>query len=137
MNIYLKIGVIAAVAGAMMSISCQSKVNCSELVGAYTANKGEYRDVIDIRNDGIYVHTYRLDPQGPELTTTNKWTCETRDGESYISFEEFVPGLDFTNRSLDKDIREKPGFWVVEVEKSFGKVMLRPNPDINRFYVKL
>lgn len=128
--------IMLAITGSLFCAGCHTKIDRADLVGIFTANTAAHRDVIDVRDDGTYVHTYRLDPQGSEITTTNKWTCETNDEATRITFDGFVWGTDFVQPNLSKEKREEPSFWDVEVEKSFGKVRLRINPDVHQYYVK-
>lgn len=116
---------------------CHSKIDSTELVGTFTANPATYKDLIDIRKDGTYVHIYHLNPQGQEITSTNKWSCETNDGEMRLTFQKYVWGTDFVQPNLSTAERAKPGFWDVEVEKSFGTVRLRIHPDVREYYVKV
>jgi hypothetical protein len=129
--------IIFTIIGSVFCVGCQAKIDRADLVGVYRADSGTYPDVIDVRDNGSYVHSYHLNPQGVEITTTNKWTCETNDGVMRITFEEFVWGVDFVQPNLSKAKREGPSFWDVEVERSFGKLRLRINSDVRQFYVKV
>jgi hypothetical protein len=75
-------------------------------------------------------------PQQPELVSTNTWTCESAGGETRITFERFLWGLEFVQPNLTREQREMPGFWIVEAEKSAGRVRFRIHPDVNEYYVK-
>jgi hypothetical protein len=128
--------IMLAIIGGLFCAGCHNKIDRSDLIGSFIANPSTQRDIIDIRDDGTYIHTFHLSPQGLEITSTNKWTCETADGATRITFQGFVWGTDFVQPNLNKEKREEPSFWDVEVEKSFWKIKLRINPDVHEFYVK-
>jgi hypothetical protein len=128
--------IMLAITGGLFCAGCHTKIDRADLAGTFTANTATYRDIIDIRDDGTYVHTCHLDPQGMEITSTNKWAYETSDGVTRITFQGFVWGMDFIQPNLSKEQRGKPSFWDVEVEKSFRTLRLRINPDVHQFYVK-
>jgi hypothetical protein len=128
--------IMLAITGGLFCAGCHTKTNRADLVGTFTANTGASRDIIDIREDGTYVHTYHLYPQGTEIVSTGNWTYKTSDGVTRITFREFVWGADFVQPNLSKRQREQPSFWDVEVQKSFGTVRLRIDPDVHEFYVK-
>ena len=128
--------IMLAITGGLFCAGCHTKVQRVDLVGTFTANTATYRDIIDIRDDGTYMHTYHLDPQGTEIVSTGTWTYKTSDGVTRITFREFVWGTDFVQPDLSKSQREQPSFWIVEAQKSLGTVRLRIDPDVREFYVK-
>ena len=128
--------IMLAIIGSLFCAGCHNKKVRSDLIGSFTANTSTQRDLIDIRDDGTYVHTFHLNPQGFEIISTNKWTCEISNGAMRITFEKFIWAAEFTPPNFSKEQRETPSFWDVEVEKSFGKVKLRIDPDVHEYYIK-
>ena len=128
--------VMIVIVGGLFCVGCHAKIDRADFVGTFVANSGTNRDIIDIRENGTYVHTYHFDPLGTEIISTNKWTCETSERETRITFEKFIWASDFIPSNFSKDQRATPSFWDVKVEKGFWKVKLRIDPDVNQFYVK-
>ena len=118
--------------------SCQSNleysVDCNELIGKYTADSGEYPDIIEIYKDGTYLHIYHLYPQEPEIKTENKWSCEIKSDKTFITFNKFVFGTDFNVNT--EEFRERPRFWVTVVDKYKGKIRIHLPHDFFSYYIK-
>jgi hypothetical protein len=128
--------VALATIALLLCSGCNTEVNCGDVIGTFRANSGAYRDIIEVGSDGTYVHTFHVDPQGPELVSRGKWTCEGVRVGTRITFEEFMWGTDFGPRDLTREQRQMPGFWIGDVEKSAGRVEIVIDPDVHELYVK-
>jgi hypothetical protein len=100
------------------------------VVGRYQANHAKGVDYIDLRPDGTYLYYYKGE-DGKILTNTNTWKFERVNGKPTITFSKFVFGLPGYGS-------QKPGFWVVEVQRSFvaGNLRLCIDPDLGYYYLK-
>ena len=136
--------IIVAILVSVCFISCMDvdlfdfndyDIGCHELSGRYVADSGDYPDIIEIRNDGTYSHTYHLYPDTPEITTQGSWSCQRRDGKTYITFGEFVLGTDF-DMSQKKPLRESPGFYTTDVHIHRGTVRICLPHDYYSYWVK-
>ena len=107
---------------------CSQKIDRSELIGKYFANHGKAIDTIELKPDGTYIYYYNSD-NGNILSYINRWTFDYENKEPRITFEKFIFGLP------GYSIRG-PGYWDVEVEKSWGKIRLCIDTDLNFYYEK-
>jgi hypothetical protein len=124
--------------GCLFFGGCQSNITyevaCHELIGKYTADSGEYPDVIEIYKDGTYSHIYHLYPQESGIKTENKWSCEIKSGKTLITFNDFVFGTDFNVNT--EEFRERPRFWVTVVDRYKEKIRIHLPHDFFSHYVK-
>ena len=113
-----------------VSIGCTKAIDRSMVVGKYYANHKKAVDSLDLNSDGTYVYYYKA-PDGKEFKNINKWEFEYVEGKPTITFLQFIFGLPGYGSP-------KPGFWSVEVQKTFwrGKLRLCIDPDLGYFYVK-
>jgi hypothetical protein len=109
---------------------CGKAIDRSMVVGIYYANHKKGVDSLEVKTDGTYEYHYKA-PDGKEFRNTNRWEFEYSEGKPMITF------LDFTF-ALPGYGSKKPGFWIVEVQKSFwgSKLRLCIDPDLNYYYVK-
>jgi hypothetical protein len=100
------------------------------VIGRYVANHQKGLDYLELKTDGTYILNFKSS-DGKEFINTNQWEFEYRDGNPWITFSGFVFGLPGYGT-------QKPGFWLVEVEKSFltGNLRLCIDPDLNYYYEK-
>jgi len=108
---------------------CPSKVSRAELIGRYDANVPEGKDMLRVRADGTYDHTYAR-PGGVEHTETSTWMLEPdeADGEK-VTFNDFT----FQIAPYKSD---RPGFWPARPSKRFGKIRFEINDDMRLYYTK-
>ncbi len=82
----------ALVAGAfLLAVGCASRptIDRGEISGLYGLNRGENSDLLELRHDGTYTHSY-LSAQGVKRTSQSRWSLEPFDGAQRITLEEFV-----------------------------------------------
>jgi len=133
------LGVIVTITSCLFFIGCNLfvdyDVECHDLMGRYVADSGDYPDIIEIFDDSTYSHTYHLYPQTPEVTTLNKWSCESENGETYIIFDNFIFGADF-DMGENKKTKETPAFFKTGVHKYHGIIRICLPLDYYSYYVK-
>jgi hypothetical protein len=114
----------------VVNIGCTSTIDRSMVIGKYYANHKKGVDSLELRSDGTYLYYYKA-PDGKELKNTNKWEFEYVEGKATITFLQFIFGLPGYGSP-------KPGFWTVQVQKTFwrGELRLCIDPDLAYFYVK-
>jgi hypothetical protein len=110
-------------------------IGCHELSGRYVADSGDYPDIIEIRDDGTYSHTYHLYPNTPEITTQGSWSCQIRDGKTDITFRNFLFGTDF-DMSEEKPLRETVRSYTTNVHIHRGTVRICLPHDYYSYWVK-
>jgi hypothetical protein len=100
------------------------------IIGKYKANHNKGEDLLELKEDGTYIYQF-ITPDGKEIKNTNKWELEYLEGRPIITFLRF-------SSALSKYSSQRPGFWIVEVEKSFfnGNIRLCIDPDLGYYYVK-
>jgi hypothetical protein len=100
------------------------------VIGKYYANHNKAVDSLEIKPDGTYVYYYKA-PDGKEFTNINRWEFEYTKGKPTITFSQFTFGLPGYGSP-------KPGFWIVEVQRTFWGRELRLciDPDLGYFYVR-
>ena len=111
---------------AGMACADQRPIERSALVGTYVLNRGEASDVIEVRADGTYVHSYKT-TDGVTHTGQDRWYLEPLDGEQRITFEGFVfglPGRGVGGRSV----------WNVATERVAGSIRLGVDEDLGLWY---
>ena len=122
---------VAAVGFACFTLasltSCSKPIDRAGLIGTYTANHGKGLDVLELRDDGTYVHSYQS-AGGVILTNSSNWE---------VSLEHDISRITFSKFSFTFDVGSKvSGFWDVEVERSGKKLRLVIDPDLNYYYEK-
>ena len=110
-------------------------IGCDELDGRYVADSGDFTDIIEIRNDRTYSHTYHLYPNTPEITSQGSWSCRRLEGKTEITFSKFVFGTDF-DMGQKKPLRETPSFYITNVHIHHGKVRISLPHDYYSYWVK-
>jgi hypothetical protein len=120
-------GTIALLVAAFCT-SCGRKLEPADLIGRYVSNRGAATDVVELRADGTYVHTFGI-PGKPPFVNTNRWEFQYRKGEPRLTFWEFV-------FKSTKGPIGGPAIWDVEIERSRGRLRLCISPDLDHYYVK-
>jgi hypothetical protein len=110
-------------------------IGCHELSGRYVADSGDYPDIIEIRDDGTYSHTFHLYPNTPEITTQGSWSCRRRNGKTLITFGDFLFGKDF-DMGEEKPYRERSVFYTTNVHIHRGTVRICLPHDYYSYWVK-
>ena len=113
---------------ANMACADQRPIERSALVGTYVLNRGEASDVIEVRADGTYVHSYKT-TGGVTHTSQDRWYLDPLDGEQRITFEGFVfalPGRGSGGRNS----------WDVAIERVAGSIRLGVDEDLGLWYQK-
>lgn len=113
-----------------VSIGCTKTIDRSMVIGRYYANHKKGVDSLELKSDGTYAYSYKA-LEGKEFSNTDKWEFEYVGGKPTITFSQFMFGLPGYGSP-------KPGFWSVEVQKTFwrGEIRLCIDPDLGYFYVK-
>jgi hypothetical protein len=74
--------------GTVSLEGCSDKFIPNDLVGSYTLNVGPGSDVLELKSDGTYVHSYQ-DANFPKSKLGGKWQLDsTPDGE-VVTLEDF------------------------------------------------
>ena len=84
-------------------------------------------DTLRINSDGTYEHHYGFGVNG--FVKSGTWEFEVLDGIPRITFSKCRFGMPGYGTAV-------PGFWDVEVKKSFGQIRLEIDPDLNYYYAK-
>lgn len=107
--------------------SCSKPIERADLIGKYTANHKKGLDVLDIKDDGTYIHTYQP-AVGEAVTNSDHWEVAFEKGEPRITFSKFTFGFGVGSKVS--------GFWDVKVERSGNQLRLSIDPDLNYYYEK-
>ena len=125
MNKFCRFIAVIALFG-FLGCSKQIDLDPSMLIGKYTANHKYGLDTLEINSDGTYNYYFKSN-DGTELINSNQWEFEILDNEPWITFEKFIFGM-------PRPGTKKPGFWVVEVEKSWTWKSIRLYIDLDLHY---
>lgn len=113
-----------------MLAGCYDNVNPDDLIGVYYSNHGHGEEKLELLKDGSYVLTFTKNEK-VVLKNTNSWELESR-GKA-LSFRGFVFGY----RDMSPPWGNEPGWWHVEIERSWqGKIELNTDPDLGYYYIK-
>ena len=101
-------------------------------------------DVLEIKRDGTYFYTCRLNklpdfestahwtnasPDTSDFTNQGHWNLHNDAGQFRVAFDHF--------RFCASDYRRPAGFWDVPVRRSWkGMTQLPIDPDVNYYFVK-
>ena len=123
-------GYLLLVAGLVVIFGCTSKVDRSMVVGKYYANYKNAVEILELKPDGSYEYYFKS-PANFEIRHSNRWEFGYEDGIPIITFDQFVFGFPAYGAQI-------PGFWRVEVERSFWARNLRLGiePDVGYYFEK-
>ena len=110
---------------------CEAHFQESELVGVYKANHKKAEDIIFLKKDHTYRHTYKTSENLFERV--GKWEYEYFQGQPLISFYNFDHRwrYDFVE---EKGVRN---IWPAFPERTlFGKIILGLDDDLGFYYEK-
>ena len=110
----------------LILFGCTKPIDQSMVVGKYTANHNYGIDELEIKSDGTYNYYFKSN-EGKVLINSNRWEFEIRDNEPWITFDKFIFGMPGIGTN-------KPGFWMVEVKKSWFWKSIRLYIDLDRNY---
>jgi hypothetical protein len=98
----------------------------NDLSGTYTLNVGGGTDVIQLKNDGTYIHDYRNNEA--IFSQEGTWTLEHLEAGLTVTLNDFsaLPGESIQGR----------GFYLLAVRKFWGRIYLITNQDLNEGYEK-
>jgi len=117
-------GIVAFLA-LLNLLACGEKLDSRSVAGEYVANHNFGRDVIVVRDDGTYVHTF-VASNGSRQKESGRWELDRDPQGDMISFSGFTPSWDGRTRI--------PGIWPARMETSFGRIRLRVNDDLDLYY---
>lgn len=118
----------ACVVAAVIACANKRPIEPAALVGTYVLNRGQAPDLIALKPDGTYVHSYTA-ANGQKHSHQDRWSLEPINGEQRITFNEFVFALPGYGTG-------KPAFWNVEIERVGGSIRLRVDDDLGVWYQK-
>jgi hypothetical protein len=107
--------------------SCSSQVSVSDLVGNYTVSNGSGVDAIELKQDGTYVHDYTVKGGSPQRQQ-GSWDLETLQAGQTVALNDFHP--------LPGESTEGKGIYLLLVKRSFGRIHLITNIDLDAGYEK-
>jgi hypothetical protein len=107
--------------------SCAPAPSRADAVGVYRANHDFGDDILEVKSDGSY-HMKFVGNNGRVVENSGTWEFEPMDGRPRISFAKFVFGI--------PDMSSKPGYWNVELERSFGRLRFCIDEDRGLYYEK-
>ncbi len=106
-------------------LSSCSKIGEKDIVGVYAANHHYGTDSLFVKVNNTYELKLNLN-KGKEIVIVGEWDFS----DNYISFDDFSFFLP------EHDYPEKPGVWMVEPERMFGKIKLVIDSDLGYYYNK-
>ena len=113
--------------------ACEAQFKESELIGTYKANHDKGEDVIVLKEEGIYIHTFKT----PEklFEREGKWEYEIFMDQPLISFYNFDHRWRDDYYTYKKD---EKNVWPSFIERSiFGKIRLGLSADLDYYYEKV
>jgi len=112
---------------ALTLVGCSDKFTIEELAGTYTLNVGPGVDSVELRSDGIYIHSYQ-DSNVPKNESSGTWQLDTTPDGEFVTLNDFkpLPGENTTGR----------GYYLLKPMHSFGSIRLMRNIDLNESYSK-
>jgi hypothetical protein len=119
------LGVLALGLAGLAVVGFAPIRSADELVGKYVFSD-DPDDCIQVLKDGTYIHAYPKCP-GKDHQEVGKWSFEKRNGESRITFDDFL----LPPRPHSEMGR---GFWDVEPTRKFGTIYLMLDLDTGLAY---
>lgn len=108
--------------------SCGGAIECneSEIVGKYEARHGKGTEYIDLRQGGIYIHSFKND--SIEIADTAKWRIDSHDGctVDLYDFRWYLPEAEKEWGWLHGEIGDKKWtkFTIPRYPGRFGKRLM-------------
>lgn len=135
------LGFLSALACVIVACSSRPEIRDSsltraQLAGHYEMNRGRASDMIDLFEDGRYVHSFQADSM-PELIDEGKWTVEYIGGERVL-----LEGFRAWSRAeraggAPGSLPRSPGTWAGLVDwRADGTVRLHVDLDLQWAYVR-
>ena len=106
-------------------VGCSEPIDKTSLAGKYVLNKSRGVDVIQLRSDSIYVHTYKSDVASA-TSATGRWELEEIEGAKTVTLHDF--------RALPNENTRGSGFYLLQIQRKFGRVRLVVDSDLGIFY---
>lgn len=111
----------------LLILSSCSKIEKNDLVGTYVANHHYGTDSLFVKENNTYELKLKLKlNKRKNIVRVGEWDFN----DNYISFDNFSFFLP------EHDYPEKPGVWMVEPERMFGKLKLVIDSDLGFYYYK-
>jgi|SRR6185437_3802115 len=113
--------------GITSLVGCSDKFTPNDLVGSYALNVGPGSDVLELKGDGTYVHSYQ-DSNVPKNELGGKWQLDNTPNGEVVTLDNFkvLPGENATGS----------GYYLLKPTRFFGSIRLMRNLDLNEFYKK-
>ena len=110
--------------------SSPKNVDPKIILGKYVANHEKGIDELEIKADGTYKYYFKSNG-GREITNSGAWELESKENDTYITFNKFIFGL-YGYGS------KEGGFWIVKLEKKLsGKFQLCIDGDLDYYYIQV
>jgi hypothetical protein len=113
--------------GAVSLEACSDRFTSGELIGSYALNVGVGSDILVLRADGSFLHSYQ-DSSLPRIELGGKWELDNVADGQVVSLEGFT---DLPTKSA-----QESGYYVLRPTRFFGSIRLMRNFDLNEFYRK-
>ncbi|HXA14229.1 MAG TPA: hypothetical protein VNW23_03810 [Opitutaceae bacterium] len=111
---------------ALLLVGCSGRFDKTELIGNYVLNVGPGEDVIELKDDGTYVHTFQGKDTKKEMGA-GTWELEDSEGgQTVLNNFQPLPGEQTRGR----------GFYFLRNKRFFGKIRLMTYVDLNEYYEK-
>jgi hypothetical protein len=118
---------------ALILAACDRPAQSGDVVGSYRLNRGDAKDIIEIRADSSYVHS--VEPSKGEPTSENgKWTLEDIGGARRVVFTNFLMRAPKEGQAETSQVR---GIWPATLGQDVrGRTRLTVNDDLGWYYVR-
>jgi hypothetical protein len=106
---------------------CSSHYEKAQLVGKYVLNVGHGDDLLELKSDGTYTHSFQAQ-QNTTATGSGKWELESYDAGPTVTLDDF--------QRLPGEPSGGSGYYLLTIKSFFGKICLMTNEDTNECYEK-
>ncbi len=115
--------------------ACQVEFQESELIGTYKANHGKGEDIIVLKENGKYLHTFKTSENLFERE--GNWEYEIFKDQPLISFYNFQHRWRDNYYTYEFEKGER-NIWPAFIERTiFGKITLPLDDDLGFYYEKV
>jgi hypothetical protein len=112
----------------LLVVGCSRNYKVGELAGRYAIDIGTGTDQLELMPNGNYIHTYRT-KAGVAAKQIGLWALENIDNRPHVVLNGFRP-------LLGESIKGS-GIYLLPISRSFGKIYLITNVDLNEGYTRL
>ena len=110
---FISISILLLMLLALSLGGCSDKFTPGELVGLYTLNVGPGSDVLELKSDGTYVHSYQAF-SAPKSELGGKWQLDDTPVGEMVTLDNF--------KVLSGEDSGRSGYYLLTPTRFFGSI---------------